>query len=659
MNRMPYFEEPVRDRPRGTSPAAIIAFVLLFTLLLAVANAGRVSAQALHPDVRLNRPTTQSANRLDALRSSVARIALYDASASANQASAGATVTVRDAVYFWDLFLLGLNVPYRTIDERDLTGGISDDIRVLILPSAEVLSERQQRNLLRFVERGGGLIASGQVGFLDEKGRPLGDAFFRRLFGAEMVMNLPEQPSGLLQSVSGGNPLTDGLPPGFRLNLTTPKPLSAARPVTAVAVGRPFTYSAIHRDDPFDAVSFIVYNRLGRGRSVWFRFNPQDVSREAPQQQVYQALVVNAMAFASAAPSVAVRPWPDTYLSATVFANLPGIGPTPDFSASVGRVVDALSAAGAKATFFFTTAEARLQPGVVSRVSQQGEVAISADTYDVLKNGSLDVQERRLSTALADLRPLSSGSISGLYPPGGFYDVATVRAMHSAGFEYMLLPGVGESDAPHPLRWYGDADYREPLALSENAVDAAALATTQPKRITRNGLVAFSSTGRNDYTVTTVLGLASDPAGQTRVYQEDFMRVHGGRGLYVLPFHLGIQGRTAERAAVLGQVAELAVRQGSWVTTFRDVLNWYKQHQQLSLQIIDATERSLTVDLVNAGSTSVSRVSLDVRLPRPAKAANASDSMKLLLSSDGETVMVTVPAARPGSTRFTISYDTR
>ena len=659
MNRMPYFEEPARDRPRGTSPAAIIAFILLVTLLLVVANAGRVSAQALHPDVKLNRPTTQSANRLDVLRSSVARIALYDASASANQASAGATATVRDAVYFWELFLLGLNVPYRTVYERDLTGGVSDDIRVLILPSAEVLSERQQRNLLRFVERGGGIIASGQVGSLDEKGRPIGDGFFQRLFGAEMVMSLPEQPSGLLQSVSGGNPLTDGLPPGFRLNLTTPKPLSAARPLTAVAVGRPFTYAAAPKNDPFDAVSFIVHNRFGRGRSVWFRFNPQDVSREVSQQQVYQSLVVNAIAFAAAAPSVAVRPWPDTYLSATVFAGLPGIGPTPDFAASAGRVLDALGAAGAKATFFFTTSEARLQPNVLSRVSQLGEVAISADTDDVLKNESLDVQERRLSTALNDLRPVSNSSITGLYPPGGFYDVSTVRAMHSAGFQYMLLPGTGESAAPHPLRWYGDADYREPLALNENAVDAAALATSQPKRVTRNGLIAFSSTGRDDYTVTSVLGLAGDPAGQSRVYQEDFMRVHGGRGLYVLPFHLGIQGRTVERAGVLGQVAELAIRQGSWVTTFRDILNWYKQHQQLSLHIIDATERSMTIDLVNAGATTVSRVSLDVRLPRAAKAANASDNMKLLLSSDGETIMVTVPVARPGSTRFTISYDTR
>lgn len=639
---------------RRMSPAGVAAFMILFVLLFILTTAGRVEAQALHPDVMLTHPTSHTMNRLDVLRSSRPVVALYNGAESATQISQSSGQTVRNAVYNWELLLLGLNIPYVPVHERDLAGGISRNIRVLILPSADVLSEKQQSQVLRYVERGGGVIASGQVGAYDDRGRPRGDVFFRQLYGAELVSTLPDQPSGILQSLGGGHPLTDGLPPGFRLNLSPQLPMSAARATSGMGVGRPYTYSNPGGIDPFEDVTMVVYNRLDRGRSVWLRFNPQDVSREPVQQEVYQSFIINSLAYAANVTSVSIRPWPDRFLSATVLAALPEGGLTDNLASYANRALDALGSVGAAGTFFMTSQDAAGMPQVLRRIAQVGEIAISSDTYDILKKQPLEVQQRRLQTALSEVAGFTSSSIVGLYPPNGFYDVATIRAAYTAGLKYMLQPAVGESAYPRPLRWYGDADYREPLILAAN--DNTAVAGSTPPRSDRGQIVALPMTGKDDYTT---LQRAGEPAEQVRAYQEDFMRVHHGRGLYVLPYHLSMQARTQDRAAVLAQVAEIASRQGSWLTTFSDVVNWWEDYNRVSIQIVEMSGQSVTIDLINASTTSVRRVSFDMRLTERARAANATGNLNVLLSSDGETVTATVPVVRPGSNRYSISVDTR
>lgn len=642
---------------RHISPAGVAAFLILFGLLFVLATSGRVQAQALQPGMNLTRPTAHVMNRLDVLRNARPMVALYNGIDTAGNMSTHGQQTVRDAVYQWELLLLGLNIPYVPVRERDLAGGIDKDIHVLILPSTDVLSDKQQRQILRFVERGGGVIASGQVGTFDERGRPRGDVFFRSLFGAELVSTLPDQPSGVLQSLDGGHPLTDGISPGFRLNLSAQTPTSAARPVNGMGVGRPHTYSPPSENDPFADVTMIIYNRLGRGRSVWIRFNPQDVSRQPHQQDAYQAFIINSMAYAANATSASVRPWPDGALSATVFAALPESGVTADLEANANRALDALAAAGATGTFFINAQDGALLPNLIRRIDQVGEIAVTSDTYDILKKQTVDIQERRLSSALAGLREFSQRSIEGVYPPNGFYDVATIRAVYAAGLKYMLLPTVGESAYPRVLRWYDEADYREPIALASR--DETAVATPPAPRTNRGQVISLPMTGRDDYSITSATGRAGDAAAQVRAYQEDFTRVHEGRGLYVLPYHLSMQARTQSLAAVLGQVAEIATRQGSWVTTFRDVVEWWEDLNRVSIQIIDVSNRSTTIDLINAGTTSVRRVSFNLRLMAAAQAANSTGNLNVLLSSDGETLSGTVPVLRPGSNRFTISYDTR
>ncbi len=80
--------------------------------------------------------------------------------------------------------LVGSRLPYVPVHadhiERD-----SSRLNLLILPSVGVLSEAQVSAILRFVEKGGSLIVSGETGMLDESGRARANWPLAELLGVE------------------------------------------------------------------------------------------------------------------------------------------------------------------------------------------------------------------------------------------------------------------------------------------------------------------------------------------------------------------------------------------------------------------------------------------------------------------------------------------
>ena len=61
-----------------------------------------------------------------------------------------------------------------------------EDLAVLILPDLAVISDKQAAAIRRFVEKGGGLVATGNTGLLTEKGEPRTDFILADLFGVHL-----------------------------------------------------------------------------------------------------------------------------------------------------------------------------------------------------------------------------------------------------------------------------------------------------------------------------------------------------------------------------------------------------------------------------------------------------------------------------------------
>lgn len=436
----------------------------LFLLLLAALVVPHAAfAQAIPPGVTAEQPLASVGTGLSELRmTNVDKPFVFVHRPDVAPADWNRPVEqLRDVVRSWEVFLLGLGIPYQLIDDDDLEDGLPRHARVLVLPGSELITRRQERQVERFVSRGGGLIAQGRIGLMDDDGRggERNEAFFRDLFGAEYVATLPPQEGGIFQSLDGSHPVTAGIEPGFLMNLVAQVPTTAALPITAQPLGTLQAYNAPDQA-AFDGLTMLMSGQYERGRFVWTRFRPSDVSREPTQQRVYVTLLINALAYVTDVPVASIRPWPRGRASAVAPVVIPLVGDLNLFRPSMTRLMDALEREQAPATFFLTSEKSALFTDIMERGAQIGELALSSADDRVLRGRTLDEQIQRLTDGVELLSRYGS-NISGLHPPAGFYDENTIRAMEEAGLRYLLRFPPHPSAAIDPLGLTERADYRE------------------------------------------------------------------------------------------------------------------------------------------------------------------------------------------------------
>lgn len=445
---------------RSRIVSLLLGLVALAVVL--VTAVPRAAAQAIPPGVSALSPQPSVTTGLSLLTPGTSGVVAYIHRPSV---LAPDVVTDRpedrliEMVRAWEYVLLGLGKPYRVITDAELAAGLPDGVPILVLPGSERLSDAQLASVTAFVKRGGGLVAQGRIGLFTEIGIPRNAAFFRDLFGADYVTDLPEQPGGIFQSFDAAHPLSAGLAPGYLLNLVAQTPTTAARPVTAQSLGRLLPYNTLD-PDPFRDVTMAMFGNSGAGRFFWTRFIPQDVSRETEQQRNYVNVLINALAFVSNSPVAALRPWPNGKLAAASVTMLPLPGARLDYRRSTDRLLTALARVNAPATFFVTTDEARTFPDVMQRFVRAGELAYAGRDDAVLKNEPLRTQLDVLQAGLADLRRFQP-DIQGFQPAAGYFDHNTLRAMEAAGLGYMFRFLPHPSSAPSMLPLAVDSDYRE------------------------------------------------------------------------------------------------------------------------------------------------------------------------------------------------------
>lgn len=573
--------------------------LLALTLMLALGLPLSAGAQAVDATLTLAKPAPGVSHMVgDLWDSEKPRVALM-VSDQARGLSTLESSRVRDAVYYWEVFLLGLQVPYMTVSDSEVAKDLSHkDYDLLIMPAADALSGRQRKSILKYVDRGGSVIASGSMGRYDERGRDADDSFFAELLGAELVTRIPEQPFGLLHSVDAATPVGQGVPPGFRLNLAAMPGLTAARPVTGMALGTPYSYSG--RDDQLMSdLSLMMFNRKGDGSVLWTRFGPQDVSRERAHQAAYQRMMSNAMAHLTGARSVSVRPWPELARSAVAVAALPTVGMAPlQYMSGWEEFLGLLQTHRVPATFFVTTDEAVGFPDLVAAMGQSGEVAIAAESDNVLLGQPLEVQAGRMARASGSL----GGTQVGLYPPGGYHDGNTLRAAVEGGYNYVLLPN-GQSLAPTAVRWWEDVDYRALQATATEQVDLAFLRSRRRQA---------REPAREVVAPNPAVLMPLDP-GMTD-YVTRFHEVERAGGVYILPFYPESERAGSVKTGELLDVIGLAQERGTWMATVNEVLRWWTLRNAVSVDVVESAGDIFSIELNNQSGEAISGLTLELNL---------------------------------------------
>lgn len=121
-----------------------------------------------------------------------------------------------------------------------------------------------------------------------------------------------------------------------------------------------------------------------------------------------------------------------TAFVALTFDDGPDVSVTP-------RILDALSAARCRATFFVLVEAAVEHPELVRRIVAEGhEVGLHSDRHDRLTTLSPWTVFRRLRKARADLEALTGGTVRRFRPPFGSQSLLSYLAARAAGLEVVV-----------------------------------------------------------------------------------------------------------------------------------------------------------------------------------------------------------------------------
>jgi len=559
---------------------------------------------------------------------------------------------VDNAVYYWELLLLGLRIPFKLIDERDIGGGIDNDFDIVIMPATEALSDRQKRRIREYVRKGGGLIASGRFGQFDAEGNASEGDWFADLFGAEMISGTKAQPYGFLQSIDGNTPLVNGIDVGFHLNVAAQQPLTLARVTEGQRGGRFITYDPRDQAD-FDSLTSIVYNEYNDGRAVWMRFNPQDVSRERVQQENYQRMMVNAMGLLARTTSISFAPWPEARPMAFSVAAMAAAGFDPlTYLDGLENMLDILETQGIPGSFYLASGEVHAFQDQMVRMNQLGEIGLTAENDYVLKGQPMEVQRDRVLTARDQL---GVQEIHGVYPPAGFYDGNTIRAMEEIQADYLLLPSQ-PSLVPGVIDWWDNVDYRERLTiedLQEAEVEAMPLFVPGESGVPSTPMSAQAVKELPD-----PLSIIPVTEGLAPSFEGSYDVVRRANGYYVLPFYPETYSSRSLQSGDFENTIARARREGAWIATASEVLTWWRNRGQVRPVIAAIGRDELHLDLINDSETPLTGLVMEIRGKegqyRNMRIAGGEGSTQYIEELD--VTLVYLPTVQIGANRFTLTW---
>ncbi len=627
-------------------------------LVLALAWAPRVQGQAVQRLINFQQPSRSVAMDLTPFlieKNKQPKVALFKSNQTQRYITSD-TLMVGDAVYYWELLLLGLRVPFRIIDERDINGGIDKDFDVIIMPATEALSSRQKRRIRSYVNQGGGLIASGRYGFFDEEGNTDDGTFFEDVFGAEYVTEVRGQPYGFLQSLDGNTALTSGVPMGFHLNIAAQQPLSVARikddEEAGKSVGRFITYAPSHQND-FKALTTVVFNDYGKGRAVWMRFNPQDVSREKDQQENYQRLIVNALGQLVRTTSISFAPWPQARPAAFSVAALAAAGFDPlTYMDGLENMLNILETHQIPGSFFLASSEVHHFQDLMVRMNQLGEIGLTAENDYVLYDQPMEVQRDRILTAR---QQLGVQEIHGVYPPAGFFDGNTIRAMEDIGGDYLLLGGQ-PSLAPGVIDWWDRVDYRERLEIEDlMPPEDEAMPLFIPGQ---EGVPSEAMTAAEVKALPDPLSIIPISEGFAPTFRESYEIVRKARGYYVLPYYPETYASRSLQAADFESTLVRAKQEGAWIVTSSEAITWWRNRDQIRPVIAALGKDEMHLDLVNDSETPIRDLVLEIRGDRDQykDLRIAGGEGTVVWVEETETTMVYLPEMDMGVNRVTLTW---
>ncbi len=484
----------------------------------------------------------------------------------------------------WELVLNREGIPFRRFTDRDLGQGLGD-ANALILPELTCLDEAQRKTITDFLADGKGVIASGPVGARDGNCEWKGWDFLAGLTGARGASTVTP-PTSVDVGFRGQSFFSQKIPAGLKLEIPSQELTLLDTPAPDAFLSDWMLRPAEGR--PISAVTLALHHKVGMGRVVWLGFSNTLPVERLTDQALIDGYLVAAVQWAAKQPLAILGNWPKQNNSAALIA----VENENDFANSE-ELLSLLKAEGLPAIFFCASADAKKYPQVVKDFETIGEVASLGDTEEPLAGQLLRIQAERLHSAKADLEKISRGKVVGFASPQGISDDATVVALNDSGYRYDLNEMAAASAVPQIV------DFTSSVFFPFQKAEVSKIFRTSP----------------DDFAV-----LANyrgpEPPGPplAEAFLSDFRRLDYLGGVYTFYIHNYILGRPEYRG-VLKTVLDTIRARPVWITTGRDLVNWWSARAKLEVQTSKLSIHRVRIDVANKGQTDMDNANVYLYLP--------------------------------------------
>lgn len=557
----------------------LTASVLTFLLIL----------KNLYGNVSMAKFIPTSSNMREVFANQNYNAAILYSKYTENKLPEGSTWLV-DNINTWKTSLSHSRVKYQVISDQDLENGKHLKYKILILPGAKSLSDREIIQIKKFLENGGSVFATSGIASYSNDGKWRGWDFFSEVFGLNFTGEISSTDMTRIHTLRGGLPLTTGIPPGYSLKVATwDRPMSCEilDPRTVqVSFWYNFRKEMGLVSEEITKTAGIVYGTYGKGRFVWMGFELNSVIGQQEDYIYFDKLFKNSLAWLAYRPTVFVKTWPGKYQSAAVI--VPTL--TNDMY-NVENLLPILKSEGVPAAFFVDGNYVADNSQMLSRVARYGELGAVVDVGyiesvrdTVNKLFTYDYQLRSFKTAKWNFTKKIKGSktYSGISPLYGFYNENSIRALIYSGYQYVITDSLTDRSVPKIIE-RGD------------------------KKI-----LAFTKTARDDYEIIRNYGLA-EPEFQSYTYKEDINRLLFEGGLYMLKIHSDYQMRP-EYVGVVRDLIRYMKSKNIWITTPSEIRNWWITRNQVEISTDVRSAKRVAIEITNPGNYAVSGIEVYVSL---------------------------------------------
>lgn len=539
---------------------------------------------------------------------------------------------VQDNINSWETYFGIIRMNYDILSDIDIELGRHLKYKLLVLPGAQAISDRQARLIKKYLDEGGSVFATGGPGTYSDEGKWRGWQFFTETFGIKFNKEIKREELYKVHTLRGNLPITAGIPTGYALKIAT-----WDRPIYAEVLEPRVTQVSFWYDyrsekglvrEEVQKSAGIAYGNYGKGRFVWYGFQLNSVIGQQEDYIFFEKLFKNSVDWLTYNPTSFIKDWPAPYTSAAL------IVPTVGYNVGdIGNATNMLKGTGYDPTVFVDMDVALDRPWLLKSLSNASSLGVLADvgylesaTDTLNKLYDKGTQFEILRLAKDTLESATGVKVKGFMPLFGFYNENTLQAMSNYDFNVLVTD-----------------------SLTDRSVPKLEIRNNKP-------IMIITKTARDDYEVVKEYGLTNKEF-QQYTYEEDIDRLIFEGGLYVLKVHTDAQLSSAYYS-VIPNLINYMRQKNVWLTNVQQLQNWWRQRGGIEVRYETRSARRVTVEVSNPKDTPMTNFVIQVNLNKKVKDIELSSEIintklpEYYFDSANEILYLNIDELPAGETRI-------